>query len=134
MPQPEHPFWDEVDGRQALPPASSHLGLRFLDAERGSGRIRVAFAPRAEFAAMLDDTLGAAVATTLAPNEFALSLEIKVNFLRPAALAPLIGEGSVTRRGRSVAFVEGALRDEANELLATATSTVRILDSPASHG
>lgn len=139
----DHPFWAEVDGDEPLPPATAHLGLRFLEAVPGSGCIRVAFEPKPEFAnprgqiqggflaAMLDDTLGAALATTLARNEFAVSLEIKVSFLRAASLGPVIGEGRVTRRGRSIAFVEGELRDEAEQVMATATSTARILASGA---
>ncbi len=98
MSDDRHPFWEEVDGRRPLPPASRHLGLRFLEANPGSGTIRVAFSPRPEFAnprgqiqggflsAMLDDAIGAAVATTLAPDEFAVTLEIKVSYLRPAEL------------------------------------------------
>ena len=43
MPVGAHPFWDEVAGRQPLPPASQRLGLRFLEAEPGSGRVRVEF-------------------------------------------------------------------------------------------
>ena len=141
MPEGEHPFWDEVAGRQPLPPASQRLGLRFLEAEPDSGRVRVEFSAGEEFtnprgqiqggflAAMLDETLGAALATTLAAGEFAVSLEIKVSFLRPASPGTLVGEGRVTQRGRSVAFLEGSLRDPEGELLATATTTTRLLRS-----
>lgn len=139
MPEDEHPFWDEVAGRRPLPPASQRLGLRFLEAEPASGRIRVGFSAGEEFtnphgqvqggflAAMLDETLGAALATTLAAGEFAVSLEIKVSFLRPAGPGTFVGEGRVTKRGRSIAFLEGSLRDPDGELLATATTTARLL-------
>jgi len=137
----EHPFWDEVAGRRPLSPASQRLGLRFLEAEPGSGRIRVEFSAGEELtnphgrlqggflAAMLDETLGGALATTLAAGEFAVSLEIKVSFLRPADPGTLVGEGRVTQRGRSIAFLEGSLRDPDGEILATATTTARLLHS-----
>lgn len=135
-----HPFWAEVAGDAPLPPAATHLGLRFLEAEPQSGRILVEFAARAEFtnphgqvqggflAAMLDDTLMGALATLLEPNEFATTLEIKVSFLRAAGLGKLRGEGRVVRRGRSVAFLEGSLHSESGEEMATASATARILE------
>ena len=140
MTKREHPFWAEVAGDKPLPPAAQHLGLRFVEVEPGSGQVRVEFMPREEFtnprgqvqggflAAMLDEALGCAVATTLESDEFAVTLEIKMSCLRPAARAPIIGEGRVIHRGRFVAFLEGALRSGDGELLATATSTVRILE------
>ena len=139
MPEGEHPFWDEVAGRQPLPPASQRLGLRFLEAEPGSGRVRVEFSAGEEFtnprgqiqggflAAMLDETLGAALAATLAAGEFAVTLELEVSFLRPVAPGAVVGEGRVTKRGRSVAFLEGSLLDPDGERLAI--TTARLLRS-----
>ena len=139
----DHPFWAEVDGNTPLPPAARHLGLRFIEAEPGAGFIRVEFSPRPEFtnprgqiqggflAAMLDDALAGALATTLEATEFAVTIEAKVNFIRPAELGPLAGEASVEHRGRSIAFLRGALRNEAGQVLATATATARILRNEA---
>jgi uncharacterized protein (TIGR00369 family) len=137
-PELEHPFWKEVDGEVPLPPASRHLGLRFVDAQRGSGQITVEFAAREEFlnphgqiqggflSAMLDETMGAAVATLLEPDEFAVSLEFKVSFLQPVERGTVRGEGRVLRRGRAIAFVEGGLVDAAGVTVATGTMTARI--------
>ena len=78
-------------------------------------------------AAMLDATMGQVVATTLHPDEVSPTLELKINFLRPAAPGHLIGRGSVVHRGNSIAFVEGKLFDSDNYLLATATATAKII-------
>ena len=138
MPEREHPFWAEVSGERPLPPASRHLGLRFLEVERDSGTVRVEFEPKPEFAnprgdiqggflaAMLDDALGMALATTLGADESAVTLEMKVSFLRSAELGTLLGEGRVVHRGRSIAFLEGALRSTDGDTLATASMTARV--------
>ncbi len=139
MAERKHPFWAEVDGTAPLPPATQHLGLRFIAAEPGSGTIRVEFSPRQEFtnprgqvqggflSAMLDDALSGALATTLEVDEFAVTIESKVNFIRPAGLGTILGEAEVEHRGRSIAFLRGVLRDLDGATLATATATAQVL-------
>ena len=80
-------------------------------------------------AAMLDDTMGPALATTYAAGEMGPTLELKVNFVRPVLPGLAIGEGRVVHRGRSVAFVEGVLKSVAGEVLATGSCTSRIIRS-----
>jgi len=55
-----------------------------------------------------------------------LSLEIKVSFLKPATPGLIIAEAWIERAGRSIAFVEGLIRTEAGEVLAKATSTMKL--------
>ncbi len=133
------PFWEFLDGRRAAPPAAATLGweLSWVAPERGE--IEVFFDARDGFtnpmgrvqggflAAMLDDTLGPALVATLPDGEFAPTLELKVNFLRPASPGRITGTGRVVHRGGSIAFLAGELRDEAGEVLATATATARII-------
>jgi len=56
-----------------------------------------------------------------------LSLEIKVSFLKPATPGLIIAEAWIERAGRSIAFVEGLIRNEAGEVLAKATSTMKLV-------
>jgi uncharacterized protein (TIGR00369 family) len=138
----ESPFWAAVRGEIPPPPAAKLLGWKVLEAKPGSGRIRVQFEATPEFtnplgnvqggflAAMLDDTLGPALATTFAAQEFAPTLEMKVNFVRPAKPGTLVGEGWVVHRGASVAFLQGELRDSEGHLVATATATARMVQVP----
>jgi uncharacterized protein (TIGR00369 family) len=111
--------------------------IRALSPEAGT--IEVTFEPQADFlntagtiqggmlAAMLDSTIGPALRATLASGEAAPTLEMKVSFLRPAALGTLTGRGRVVHRTRSVAFLEGELRNAAGDVVATATATARIV-------
>jgi uncharacterized protein (TIGR00369 family) len=133
------PFWDAVAGRVPPPPAAKTLGWEILQVDAELGTIRVAFQARQEFlnpvgvvqggflAAMLDDTLGPALAATLEPGQFAPTLELKVSFLRPASPGQLIGTGRVVHRGGTIAFLEGSLADPQGQLVATATATARIV-------
>ena len=132
-------FWEFLDGKLPAPPAAAMLGwaLSWVAPERGE--IEVFFDAHEGFtnpmgnvqggflAAMLDDTFGPALAATLADGEFAPTLELKVSFLRPAAPGRITGTGRVVHRGGSIAFLAGELRNEAGEVLATATATVRVI-------
>jgi uncharacterized protein (TIGR00369 family) len=132
------PFWDAMEGRKP-PPAAVTLGFKLLEIDAERGAIRVQFEAKPEFlnpmgvvqggfvAAMLDDTLGPALVCTLPPDHFAPTIELKVNFIRPAPLGVLIGEGRVVSRGGTIAFLSGELRTEQGDLIATATATARII-------
>jgi acyl-CoA thioesterase len=56
-----------------------------------------------------------------------LSLEIKVSFLASARPGLVIAEAWIERQGRSTAFVEGRLLNEAGEVLAKASSTMKLV-------
>lgn len=61
------------------------------------------------------------------------TLEIKVSFLEAAHPGTLIATAQVVRIGKSVAFLEAELHDDDGRLLATATSTTRVIRKPR-HG
>lgn len=58
------------------------------------------------------------------------SLEIKVSFLSPAHPGVYLAKGWIQRWGRTVAFLEGELRDMAGKLIATASSTALLTPIP----
>jgi len=126
------------EGLVETPPAAALLGWEALDLE--PGRVRVRYAARPEFgnphgaiqggflAAMLDDAMGPALFTTLPADQFAPTIEMKVNFVRPARPGPIIAEGNVVHKTSSIAFLEGRLTTADGDLIATATATARIFD------
>ena len=138
-PRREGPFWAAMEGRAPPPPAAVTLGFKLLEIDPGRGTIRVQFEGKREFlnplgvvqggfvAAMLDDTLGPALVCTLPPGHFAPTIELKVNFIKPAPLGVLIGEGRLVARGWTIAFLAGELRTAQGDLVATATATARIV-------
>jgi uncharacterized protein (TIGR00369 family) len=135
------PFWDAMAGRAPMPPAAATLRWALVDADTDAGSIEVAFTASPDLinpagnvqggflAAMLDDTLGPALVATLEDGQFAVTLELKVSFLRPARLGRLVGRGRVVHRGGSIAFLEGSLRDSDGMTVATATATARIIST-----
>jgi uncharacterized protein (TIGR00369 family) len=77
-------------------------------------------------AAMLDDTMGPALAATLAAGEIAPTLNLNVSFERPAKVGMLSGKGRVLKRGRDVCFLAGELYQDGQRVAsATATALVR---------
>ncbi|HEY4343793.1 MAG TPA: PaaI family thioesterase [Parvibaculum sp.] len=75
--------------------------------------------------------LDAAMAhATMAATGFAfvpMSLEIKVSFFKPAAPGLVTAEAWIEQKGRSTVFLEGRLTNAAGDVLAKATSTVRLI-------
>ena len=71
--------------------------------------------------------MGPAALTLFEAGESAPTLELKVNFIRPAYAGPLFAEGRVVRRTRRVVFLEGTLTDEAANVVATATATALVI-------
>jgi uncharacterized protein (TIGR00369 family) len=130
-------FWKIVDGRLPPPACAKTLGIEFtaIDAERGT--IEVKFEAKPEFlnpagnvqggflAAMLDDTMGPALVATLDAGEFAPTVNLNVQFHRPAKIGALKGIGRVVMRGKEICQLSGELLQE-DKIVATATATAVI--------
>jgi uncharacterized protein (TIGR00369 family) len=123
------------------PPSSKLLGWHLLDARPQEGWIRIGFDGKRDFCnpagfiqggiltAMLDDTMGPAVFTMTDGKLYTATITMTVNFLSPARPGPIIGEAKVTQLGRTVAFVEGRLTAADGMLLATATTSARLVET-----
>ena len=74
-----------------------------------------------------DAAMGIAFASTLAPEESFTTVELKINFFRPVWQAQLRAQGIVVRRGHTLGYVECAITDEDNRLVAKAASTCMVL-------
>ena len=137
----EGSFWDAVAGRAPGPPGTALLGWKVRSIDPGAGTIAVEFDAKPDFcnptgsiqggylAAMLDDTMGPCLFATLEAGYFAPTVELKINYIRPARPGRLLGEGRVVHKGRSLAFLSGELRTPDGELVATGTATARIVRS-----
>jgi acyl-CoA thioesterase len=62
------------------------------------------------------------------------TLEIKVSFFRSANPGPVRAEGRVERLGRSIAFLGGRVTTQGGEVLAMATSTVKLVPTDRQPG
>lgn len=119
--------------------ATDLLGMEPLEFDSARGRARLAYDGGLRFtnragvvqggvlAAMLDEGMALAAVAMDEFRTFVPTLELKVSFVAPAKPGRFVAEGEVVRKGKSVAFVEGRLFDAAGELVATASTTVRIV-------
>jgi uncharacterized protein (TIGR00369 family) len=133
------PFWDTVEGRAPLPRAAATLGLEFVGADADAGTIELAFTATEAFtnptgnvlgafvAAMLYDTVGPALLATLEPDQFQSTLQLNVNFLRPVRPGRIFGRGRVVHRDGDMVFLEAALTDPRERVIATATAIARVI-------
>src|SRR5712691_9585869 len=123
------------------PPSSKLLGWHLLDARPEEGWIRIGFDGKKEFcnpagfvqggilSAMLDDTMGPTVFTMTEGKLYTATITMTVNFLAPAQPGPITGEATVTQLGKTVAFVEGRLMAADGTVLATASTSARLVET-----
>ncbi|BBB97579.1 MULTISPECIES: PaaI family thioesterase [Bradyrhizobium] len=124
-----------------MPPVARLLGWRLVDARPQEGWIKMAFDGKQEFcnpagfvqggmlSAMLDDTMGPAVFVMTEGRLFTTTITMTVNFLAPAKPGPITGEATVKQLGKTIAFVEGRLTSADGTLLATASSSIRLVEA-----
>jgi uncharacterized protein (TIGR00369 family) len=122
-------------------PSAKLLGWRLLDARPWDGWLKVGFDGRTEFcnpagfiqggilSAMLDDSMGPAVFVTSDGRFYAATISLTVNFIAPARPGPLIAEAQVIQIGKSIAFMEGKLIANDGTVLATASTTARLVEA-----
>ncbi|MGZ8312024.1 MAG: PaaI family thioesterase [Allosphingosinicella sp.] len=122
-----------------MPPVARTLGwtLRAIDPEAGT--IEVGFTAGEAFlnpagvvqggflAAMLDDTQGPAVFAMTGGEIYAPTIDFNISFLKPAPPGRFVGKARVVNLGRTIAFTEAELFDEAGDLVARATFTDRVV-------
>jgi uncharacterized protein (TIGR00369 family) len=127
-------FWKMVDGRLPPPPCAKTLGLEFVQVDGERGAIETKFEATGIFlnpagnvqggflAAMLDDTMGTALSATLDLGQFAPTVNLNVQFHRPAVLGLLKGIGRVVMRGREVCHGSAELWQN-DKIVATSTGS-----------
>ena len=121
------------------PPCAQTLGWELIAADESRGIVRIAFEGSAAFcnpagniqggflAAMLDDTLGPTVLVKSRGTHYCATIDLNVSFLAPARPGRLIGIGRVTQIGKTIAFLEGELRDGSETIIARATASARVV-------
>lgn len=124
-----------------IPPVSRLLGWRLIALKAEDGVIRVGFDGKPEFcnpsgfiqggilSAMLDDTMGPAAFIMTGGKLYTPTITMTVNFISPGKVGPFVCEAKVVQMGKTVVFVEARLMDEAGQLIATATSISRLVET-----
>ena len=128
-----------MDTDEKESPAATLLGKKVIEVDRERGYIKASYVAGEDFinrggrvfggflSAMLDSLCGHAVRLT--HREAGLpqvTLELKTSFIGRADVGTFIGEGWVRHRGKSIAFAEAELRNEAGDLVAKASATLKV--------
>jgi len=121
-------------GRLPPPECAKTLGLEIIGYDLDAHTVELTFDGKPEFAnpigivqggflsAMLDDTMGLASATAMNVGEFAPTLNMNVQFHRPAKIGRLTGKGRITMRGKEIFHLAAELFQD-GKLVASATAT-----------
>ncbi len=75
----------------------------------------------------IDSAMAHACIARYTTDYWIATLEVKVSFFRPATPGRVVAEGWIERAGRQTVFTEGRLLDGAGEVLAKASSTIRLV-------
>jgi uncharacterized protein (TIGR00369 family) len=136
------PFWDAVAGRVPIPPGAATLGAQVVEADPENGTVVMHFAATEAFtnplgevlgafqAAMLYDTVGPALLATLDPDQFQATLQLNVNFLRPARPGQFTAVGHVVHRAGDIVLLEATLADADDSTIASATAVATVMPLP----
>jgi len=128
-----------VFDRFELPAASALLGWTLRAIDPAAGTIEIGFTADERFAnpqgmvqggiiaAMLDDTHGPALFGQLDGAMFPVTVDCAISFIRSARSGQFIGRGRVVNCGKTIAFTEAELFDEAGEMVARGTFTSRLV-------
>jgi len=131
-----------IPGSPEEPNSLRLLRWELLDWDADALKIKVGFQTRKEFrnpagiiqggiiAAMIDDAFGPMCILASGRTKVPLTLDLNVSYMAAGQHGNFVCEARIIRQGKSIAFVEGELFDAAGELIARATSTVRLIPMP----
>jgi uncharacterized protein (TIGR00369 family) len=127
------------DGILPEPPMARLIDFRMRVAE--PGRIVMELEPHeglentigllhgAAAAALLDTAMGCAISTMLPAGQGAVTLDLKLTFLRPLSVksGTISAEGKLIKLGRQTSYAEGFVRDGSGNLAVHATATFSMI-------
>ncbi|MED5578609.1 MAG: PaaI family thioesterase [Nitrospinota bacterium] len=116
------------------------VGIEFLDASKDFAKMRLRLKSEvlqptgilhggAIFTLM--DSTGGVAAHLSYPGQNLVTLEMKVNFIRPVSSGYILAESSPLHRGRKTSVWQVKVTDEEDRSVAFATATYMISDTPA---
>jgi len=122
------------------PPVARLLGMRLASAGPGIAAFEMTCDERHHnpmgsvhggiLTDLADAAMGYAVISTLAPDESFTTVELKVNFLRPAFSGKLRCHARVESRGKTIAYAVADVENEEGKAVAKAVSTNLVVKRP----
>lgn len=119
-----HPFW-------------SLLGMTLVDVKKGWALVKMPFAEQLTQAdgiahggsifSAADAAVGMALLGLIGRDETMVTLEMKINYLKPFSQGAILAEAAIVQKGARTALGEVCVATEAGELIAKALATYMIL-------
>lgn len=78
-------------------------------------------------ATLIDSTMGSMINQLLPKGEFAVTTELKTNYIHSVKTGTLRSEATILHRGKQLVICEGSIYDERNRLITHSTATFMIL-------
>ncbi|MHA2179879.1 MAG: PaaI family thioesterase [Promethearchaeota archaeon] len=73
-------------------------------------------------ASLIDSACACAAISLIYPNGYATTIDLRVEYLKPAAKGKLIGKAKCMRAGKNIIFCRAKVWDEEGELISTGSS------------
>lgn len=133
----ENFFWEIVHGKVLLPPCARTMNAQILDVNTDLSQVTMKFEGKDSFTnplgyiqggfltAMLDDTMGLTLASTLDKNEFAPTISLNVHFHNPAKTGYFKAIGKIDKRGSKICHISAEIYQD-EKLIASSTSSAII--------
>jgi acyl-CoA thioesterase len=116
-----------------LVPYARLLGMEFVSAERGRATFSLDVRPEltrmrgivhgGAIVSLMDTAAAFAVHTLLDHEQWTVTVDLTIHFLRPAITGRMLAHASVVRDGRRLAVISIEAKDDAGNLIAVATTT-----------
>ena len=114
-------------------PFSTWMGIKLVELQDGASEVRMIVEPHHRnpggiahggiIATMLDVAIGLALRTKLGMSASHVTVNLAINYLRPASGDTLVARGRTVRSGGRIAYGEASLFDGDDVELARATAT-----------
>lgn len=113
------------------------LGMEVVDIKKGWAQVRLPFnqsitrpgglAHGGSILSIADASVGLSLLGMINKNETMVTVEIKVNFMRPFQEGEIIAEAKIIHKGNKIAFGEVEIKNSKQELIAIGLSTLMIV-------
>ena len=118
-------------------PFYRHLGMRIVRIEDGRSEMQMELGPKhrniwntfhgGAVASILDSTCGSSLYSSLAENEGAITIDLRINYLSPPAAGLLTGKGRFVHRTKALAWSEAEAFDSEGKRVAISQAIHRII-------
>jgi uncharacterized protein (TIGR00369 family) len=119
--------------KKASSPFWAYLGMKEQMQDNGSAEVRLDIFPEllqrrglvhgGVIASLIDGSIGSAIRSTLGQDGATATIELKINYLKPAKGTYLVAKASLYHKGGTIAVGKSEVYDDADQLVAVGTAT-----------